>query len=204
MIIVNNKQKLLFLLLFAVFLITMSSCGWFSAGNEHPTEPIVLAPELIETEDGTFVYIPPNVDVNLTSINNDALECEKARIIEKEIPAISVNDYSITFVYKTVNKEYVFELDREDEDDAFLINSDYVHVKSAKLFVKSGDDLGFIEWIKSHIGGWNGPPVVWSPSLRGRESDLRFDGSVNIRDYIKRRDGGYYFTNIANFISNLF
>jgi hypothetical protein len=179
-----NIRNRAFFFFFLASLLFLTACGWFSAGSDHPTSPLILAPDIIQTEDGTYVYVPTTRVPGIDILDNQIEECREVKIIERSLPAMSVNDHAVGFVYKTIENEYDYGLD-DDSDGEFLLNADYIHIRSAKLFVESGSTLEFVEWIKARVGSAAGPMIAWTPDPSGREAILRVDGSINLAEFLQ-------------------
>lgn len=164
--------------LVALFLmVSVSSCGFFKSNPNIDEETTESPPVVFSEEDPTKVLYnpdtsePPNEQDPLT----EKCDYEEVILIEdqKVYPQIVKN----VWYTKSENIRRVY-------DYSEFLKSDYLHINHATLESVRGDNLFFIDWLKSEIDSQN---IVWGENIyepsNPKTKELNYNGSYNFASH---------------------
>ena len=179
-------------LILIMTILASTGCSFLSAGHDHPHQASVDAPEPIQVDDGSYLYIPNYVADEFGAWIDGEIkaQCTSAEIVSKEVKPREVEEQPIGFAYDTVEREYDFVFQTHEPIDVAVMNADHIHIESAEIYSSSGDKLDFIEWIRVHPEHYGNPMIGWSPNPTGWVFPLRIDGSIDLKPYMKYQDDG--------------
>lgn len=161
----------------------LASCGFFRTNSGIDEEPTEAPPVVLSEKDPTKVLYNPDTTRTPTddSPNSEICDYEEFWLVDSR----TMQTAPIRNVWYTKKETILQSYDHEE-----LIRADHLHIKEAVLKSASGENLYFLDWIKSEIAN---TPVVWSENvynpLRPRQAELDVNGSYDFAPALRYKDG---------------
>lgn len=165
------KKKILAAALIA--LMAFASCNFLKEEKKFDKESVPIPVEVVDNKKKVAVI---DIDNREQACSFETLGFISTRTIYKSL---------LTGVYKEYNhmhdevkpSDYSDTFDGENTDHLFLIEADMQAV--------SGDNLYFINWLKTQVDSTSGPMVVWSDKIKGNYAELNIDSSLDLMEYLE-------------------